>query len=282
MFSKSSRELVLPSCLWHESGTQRNWLRTKNLFRWTLLFCVDFLRVDIFLCARKEPESQKACEERSESDISCPVANFRNLANLLFLTLMWYRASIAGLPWNHTLHALKPQDLAHPPFLDKNIGGRERGGSGQSQGGRVGGVSRGRGRGSLGEGPGGGSLGNGSGTLFRAYCFGRENSLRSTANSASSAKNSVSVRWHAKNRLRGAHCCPRNSVRPKKLTELGVWNRPLRNRICPVSESWRKPERTFRIVYSVYVVCLVLGGLEDLLETYFVRCGGVQIDLSSN
>ena len=29
---------------------------------------------------------------------------------------------------------------------------------------------------------------------------------------------------------------PRNSVRPKKLTELSVWNRTLRNRIRPVSE----------------------------------------------
>ena len=29
---------------------------------------------------------------------------------------------------------------------------------------------------------------------------------------------------------------PRNSVRPKKLTEFGVWNRTLRNRIRPVSE----------------------------------------------
>ena len=36
------------------------------------------------------------------------------------------------------------------------------------------------------------------GILFREYCFGRENSVNSV-------KNSVSLRWHTNNRLRGTH-----------------------------------------------------------------------------
>ena len=48
-------------------------------------------------------------------------------------------------------------------------------------------------------------LGNGSGILFREYCFGRENSLSSAANSVSPAKNSVSSLCHTNNRLRGTH-----------------------------------------------------------------------------
>ena len=43
------------------------------------------------------------------------------------------------------------------------------------------------------------------GILFREYCFGEENSLSFTANSVSSAKNSVSSLWHTNNRLRGTH-----------------------------------------------------------------------------
>ena len=40
---------------------------------------------------------------------------------------------------------------------------------------------------------------------------------------------------------------PRNSVRTRKLTELGVWNRTLRNRIRPVSDQEQKFFNEFRI-----------------------------------
>ena len=79
------------------------------------------------------------------------------------------------------------------------------------------------------------------GILFREYCFGGENSLSFGANSVSSGKNSVSSRLHINNRLKGTHWVrsPVNSVSPKKLTELGVWNRTPRNRIRPVSDFWQ-------------------------------------------
>ena len=72
------------------------------------------------------------------------------------------------------------------------------------------------------------------------YCFGGENLLRSGANSVSSAnkKNSVSSPWHTNKRPRGTHWALSPGTRrgQKKLTELGVWNRALRNRIRPISE----------------------------------------------
>ena len=75
------------------------------------------------------------------------------------------------------------------------------------------------------------------GILFREYCFGRENSLSSTANSVSSARNSVSSRSHTDNRLRGAHSVRSPELsEPKKITEFSVRNRTLRNRIRPISE----------------------------------------------
>ena len=58
-------------------------------------------------------------------------------------------------------------------------------------------------------------------------------------------KNSVSSLWHTNNRL--------SSVRAKKLTGFGVWNRTLRNRIRPVSEigGWLPwPLRRHRFKFS--------------------------------
>ena len=73
------------------------------------------------------------------------------------------------------------------------------------------------------------------------YCFesalGTGNSLSSAARWVSSAKSSVSsfgtqiLGWEELTEL-----SPQNSVRSNKLTEFGVWNRTLRNRIQPVSE----------------------------------------------
>ena len=44
----------------------------------------------------------------------------------------------------------------------------------------------------------------------------------------------------------------------------------------------RKSEQCMWVGGSTQLEGLVLGGFEDLLETYFFRCGGVQINLSSN
>ena len=51
-------------------------------------------------------------------------------------------------------------------------------------------------------------------------------------------KNSVSSLWHTNSRPRGTHWVrsPEHSEPKKKLTEFGVWNRTLRNRIRPVSD----------------------------------------------
>ena len=42
--------------------------------------------------------------------------------------------------------------------------------------------------------------------MFREYCFGRENSLSSAANSVSSAKKLGEFALAHNNRLRGTHC----------------------------------------------------------------------------
>ena len=54
----------------------------------------------------------------------------------------------------------------------------------------------------------------------------------------SSAKNSVSLRLHTNNRLKGnsLSSLPGTQWAPKKLTEFAVWNRTPRNRIRPVSD----------------------------------------------
>ena len=74
------------------------------------------------------------------------------------------------------------------------------------------------------------------GILFREYCFGGENSLSSAAKLVWVLRETRWVRvYHTHNRLKGTHP---NSASPKKLTELGVWNRTPRNRIRAVSEIW--------------------------------------------
>ena len=72
------------------------------------------------------------------------------------------------------------------------------------------------------------------GILFREHCLGRGNSLSSAANSVSSAQNSVSSLWHTIIGWKDfTELSPRDSARPKKITDLGVWNRALRNRRGP-------------------------------------------------
>ena len=98
------------------------------------------------------------------------------------------------------------------------------------------------------------------GWLERAeYCFERNVSeerthrvLRSTAK-----KNSVSLIWHTNNRLRGTHWVL--LVRVKKLTEFGVWNRTLRNRIRPVSEiGWSSIGCVFLLTVEVFLLTVRL------------------------
>ena len=67
-------------------------------------------------------------------------------------------------------------------------------------------------------------------------------SLSFTTKSVSSATNSVSSLWHINNRLRGTHWVLSSlpgTQWGKTLTEFGVWNRTLRNRIRPVSECFK-------------------------------------------
>ena len=60
------------------------------------------------------------------------------------------------------------------------------------------------------------------------------------------------MNWHRNDRLRGTHwVLSWNSVRTKKLTDLGVWNRALRNRIRPISELDLPPRSTPRALINV-------------------------------
>ena len=88
-------------------------------------------------------------------------------------------------------------------------------------------------------------LGNGRNTVSRVLFQKREltgeNSLSSASNSVRPAKNSVSSLWHTNNGLRGTHLAlsPELCEGQSKLTEFGVWNHALQNRIRTVSEVLR-------------------------------------------
>ena len=74
--------------------------------------------------------------------------------------------------------------------------------------------------------------------LFGGYCFGEENSLSLTEFCCRLGELCKKTRWvcfctQIIGREELTEFSPRNSVRSKKLTEFGVWNRTLRNCIRP-------------------------------------------------
>ena len=89
------------------------------------------------------------------------------------------------------------------------------------------------------------------GILFQEYCFGKENSPSSAANSMSPAKNSVSSLWNiVRRREELTEFSPWNSVRAQNLTQSGISNHPLRNCIRSVSSFQEAREQHFLFASS--------------------------------
>ena len=88
----------------------------------------------------------------------------------------------------------------------------------------------------------------------------------------SSANNSVSSLWNTNNRLIWTHW-----VRAKKLTEFGIWNRTLRNRIRHVSDFCQPQTNTTQ--RTTFNIRSLRGGLLDFhrnmfnQKTYRYLCG---------